>query len=117
MAQSEGSLIALIADEDTTTGFLLAGMGNIDLRKKSNYLVVDAKTPLKNIEQAFKEFTARDDVAIVLISQTVANMIRHVVDTYSKVLPAVLEIPSKDNPYDPNQDALFQRVKHIYGAS
>jgi hypothetical protein len=32
-------------------------------------------------------------------------------------IPAVLEIPSKDSPYDPNQDSLLTRVKHIFGAS
>ena len=40
-----GSLVAIIADEDTITGFLLAGVGNIDLRRKSNFLVVDASAP------------------------------------------------------------------------
>jgi hypothetical protein len=32
-------------------------------------------------------------------------------------IPAVLEIPSKDSPYDPNQDSLLTRVKHIFGAT
>ena len=32
-------------------------------------------------------------------------------------IPAVLEIPSKDCPYDPSQDGLFQRVKHLLGTS
>lgn len=27
--------------QDTVTGFLLAGVGNVDLRRKTNYLVVD----------------------------------------------------------------------------
>ena len=27
--------------QDTITGFLLAGLGNIDIRKTSNYLMVD----------------------------------------------------------------------------
>lgn len=38
---AEGMLLAVMADEDTITGFLLAGVGNVDLRKKRNYLVVD----------------------------------------------------------------------------
>ncbi|GAX77719.1 hypothetical protein CEUSTIGMA_g5162.t1 [Chlamydomonas eustigma] len=112
-----GSLIACIADEDTITGFLLAGVGNVDVRKKSNFLVVDSKTTVKHIEAAFKEYTSRDDVAIVLISQTVANMIRLAVDAHEKAVPAVLEIPSKDNPYDPNADSLLVRVKHIFGSN
>jgi vacuolar-type H+-ATPase subunit F/Vma7 len=32
-----------------------------------------------------------------------------------KAIPAVLEIPSKDSPYDPNQDSLLLRVKHLLG--
>nr|DAD36653.1 TPA_asm: hypothetical protein HUJ06_007294 [Nelumbo nucifera] len=36
------ALIAMIADEDTVTGFLLAGVGNVDLRRKTNYLIVDS---------------------------------------------------------------------------
>jgi hypothetical protein len=38
---NSSALIAIIADEDTVTGFLLAGVGNVDLRKKTNYLIVD----------------------------------------------------------------------------
>lgn len=29
-----------LASQDTVTGFLLAGVGNVDLRRKSNFLVV-----------------------------------------------------------------------------
>jgi hypothetical protein len=28
--------------QDTITGFLLSGVGNVDIRKKTNYLVVDS---------------------------------------------------------------------------
>lgn len=81
----EGALVAVIADEDTITGFLLAGVGDVDLRKRSNFLVVDSKTTVRTIEAAFKDFTNRDDIAIVLISQPIANMIRHVVASHNKV--------------------------------
>ncbi|KAK9764722.1 H(+)-transporting V1 sector ATPase subunit F [Basidiobolus ranarum] len=37
------NFIAVIGDEDTVTGLLLAGVGHIDSRQKSNFLVVDAK--------------------------------------------------------------------------
>jgi V-type H+-transporting ATPase subunit F len=84
----EGALVAVIADEDTITGFLLAGVGDIDIRKKSNFLVVDSKTTVRDIEAAFKDYTSREDIAIVLISQPIANMIRHVVSTYNKVRAA-----------------------------
>ncbi|XP_035550424.1 V-type proton ATPase subunit F-like isoform X2 [Juglans regia] len=101
---SNSALIAMIADEDTVVGFLLAGVGNVDLRRKANYLIVDSKTTIKQIEDAFKEFTTREDIAVMLISQYVANMIRFLVDSYNRPVPAILEIPSKDHPYDPTHD-------------
>ncbi|KAF5937435.1 hypothetical protein HYC85_024941 [Camellia sinensis] len=110
------ALIAMIADEDTLTGFLLAGVGNVDLRRKTNYLIVDSKTTVKQIEDAFKEFTTREDIAIVMISQFVANMIRFLVDSYNKPVPAILEIPSKDHPYDPTHDSVLSRVKYLFSA-
>nr|GMD13914.1 V-type proton ATPase subunit F [Ipomoea batatas]GMD17156.1 V-type proton ATPase subunit F [Ipomoea batatas]GMD18623.1 V-type proton ATPase subunit F [Ipomoea batatas]GMD20069.1 V-type proton ATPase subunit F [Ipomoea batatas] len=111
---SNSALIAMIGDEDTITGFLMAGVGNVDLRRKTNYLIVDSKTTVKQIEDAFKEFTSREDIAIVLISQYVANMIRFLVDGYNKPIPAILEIPSKDHPYDPAQDSILSRVKYLF---
>ncbi|KAG8473293.1 hypothetical protein CXB51_035419 [Gossypium anomalum] len=113
---SNSALIAMIADEDTVVGFLLAGVGNVDLRRKTNYLIVDSKTTVKQIEDAFKEFTTRTDIAIVLISQYVANMIRFLVDSYNKPIPAILEIPSKNHPYDPAHDSILSRVKHLFNA-
>ncbi|XP_065876663.1 V-type proton ATPase subunit F [Euphorbia lathyris] len=113
---NNSALIAMIADEDTVVGFLLAGVGNVDLRRKTNYLLVDSKTTIKQIEEAFKEFTSREDIAIVMISQYVANMIRFLVDSYNKPVPAILEIPSKDHPYDPAQDSVLSRVKHLFSS-
>ncbi|GKV20159.1 hypothetical protein SLEP1_g30318 [Rubroshorea leprosula] len=113
---SNSALIAMIADEDTVVGFLLAGVGNVDLRRKTNYLIVDSKTTVKQIEDAFKEFIAREDIAVVLISQYVANMIRFLVDSYNKPVPAILEIPSKDHPYDPAHDSVLSRVKYLFSA-
>ncbi|KAI3792925.1 hypothetical protein L2E82_06818 [Cichorium intybus] len=116
IASKSSALIAMIADEDTITGFLLAGVGNVDLRRKTNYLIVDSKTTAKQIEDSFKEFTSREDVAIVLISQYVANMIRFLVDSYNKPVPAILEIPSKDHPYDPAHDSVLSRVKYLFSS-
>ncbi|KAH0890630.1 hypothetical protein HID58_053059 [Brassica napus] len=110
------ALIAMIADEDTVVGFLMAGVGNVDIRRKTNYLIVNSKTTVRQIEDAFKEFSSRDDIAIILISQYVANMIRFLVDSYNKPVPAILEIPSKDHPYDPAHDSVLSRVKYLFSA-
>ncbi|CAA6654730.1 unnamed protein product [Spirodela intermedia] len=112
---NNSALIAMIADEDTVTGFF-AGVGNVDLRRNTNYLIVDSKTTVKAIEDAFKEFTTREDIAIVLISQYVANMIRFLVDSYNKAVPAILEIPSKDHPYDPAHDSVLSRVRYLFSS-
>ena len=113
--EGKGALMAVIGDEDTVTGFLLAGVGNIDLRRKTNYLVVTDKTTTKQIEDAFKEMTAREDIAVVLISQFAADSIRYLVNEYDRPIPAVLEIPSKDKPYDATKDSVLQRVQHLMG--
>ena len=109
-----GKLIAVIGDEDTVVGFLLAGVGhrNVD---GQNFLVVKPDTEVALIEQTFKTFTGRSDVGIVLINQHVANNIRHCIRDYTKTIPTVLEIPSKDFPYDPEQDTVMQRVSLMLG--
>lgn len=38
-------------------------------------------------------------------------MIRHVVNEHDKAVPTVLEIPSKDHPYDPTKDSILRRAK------
>ncbi|KAG2312093.1 hypothetical protein Bca52824_023650 [Brassica carinata] len=109
-------------------------------------------TTVRQIEDAFKEFSSRDDTAIILISQYVkalssnstlyfyffinyslcqiqknflrplrgshgtANMIRFLVDSYNKPVPAILVIPSKDHPYDPAHDSVLSRVKYLFSA-
>ena len=35
------NLLAVIGDEETVVGMLLAGVGNVDGRKSSNFFVVD----------------------------------------------------------------------------
>mmetsp|Transcript_48405 Transcript_48405/g.92614 ORF Transcript_48405/g.92614 Transcript_48405/m.92614 type:complete len:129 (-) Transcript_48405:237-623(-) len=112
-AQAGGALIAVIGDEDTVTGLLLAGLGNVDARKTSNFMVVDNKTTIPAIEARFKEFTHRQDIAILLISQYVADMIRHLVNDWTKPIPAILEIPSKEHPYDASKDSILARVSHL----
>ena len=40
-SRADGYLIAVIGDEDTATGFLLAGVGQNEASLGSNYFVVD----------------------------------------------------------------------------
>lgn len=45
----------------------------------------------------------------------IAERIRSRVDTYTDAFPAVLEIPSKDHPYDPEKDSVLRRVRRLFG--
>ncbi|KAF7339753.1 V-type proton ATPase subunit F [Mycena sanguinolenta] len=111
------TLLAVIGDEDSITGLLLAGVGHINENQKKNFLVVDAskETQVSTIEAAFQEFTERKDVAILLINQHIAEKIRPTVDRYQQAFPALLEIPSKDHPYDPSKDSVLKRVQKLFG--
>jgi len=77
--------------------------------------VVDAKTETADLEAAFERFTTRKDIGILLINQHVADKIRYKVDSYTSAFPAVLEIPSKDHPYDPEKDSVLRRVRRLFG--
>ncbi|KAG1755005.1 ATPase, V1 complex, subunit F [Suillus paluster] len=109
------NLIAVIGDEDSITGLLLAGVGHINEHQRKNFLVVDSKTQISSIEAAFQEFTQRKDIAIVLINQHIAEKIRPTVDRYQEAFPTLLEIPSKDHPYDPSKDSVLKRVQKLFG--
>ena len=97
--QSSG-LIGLIADADTAAGLLLCGIGHQDIKKNTNFLIVTEKPPtsLAEIEDKFRSLTNRDDISVVLITQSIASQIRHLIERHDKPIPAVLEIPSKTCP-------------------
>ena len=43
--EKDRNVIAVIGDEETVTGMLLAGVGNVDARRTSNFMVVDSSEP------------------------------------------------------------------------
>ena len=55
------------------------------------------------IEYSFRKFINRSDIAIILISQSIADMVRYIIDAHTAPIPTILEIPSKDAPYDPSK--------------
>ncbi|PBP16730.1 vacuolar ATP synthase [Diplocarpon rosae] len=117
-AYKDRQFLAVIGDEDSVTGLLLAGIGHVTEPPDSqkNFLVVDSKTDNTAIEEAFERFTVeRKDIGILLINQHIAERIRHRVDTYTAAFPALLEIPSKDHPYDPEKDSVLRRVRRLFG--
>ncbi|KMU84169.1 vacuolar ATP synthase subunit F [Coccidioides immitis H538.4] len=114
----ERQFLAVIGDEDSVTGLLLAGIGHVTDPPDSqrNFVVVDSKTETSAIEKAFHNFTQeRKDIGVLLINQHIAERIRNSVDNFTEAFPAVLEIPSKDHPYDPEKDSVLRRVRRLFG--
>jgi len=88
-----GYMMAIIGDEDTATGFLLSGVGHSDAKKQKNFYIVTNKTTNGDIENAFRTFTSREDIAVLMITQNVADEIRYLLNAYDKLIPTILEIP------------------------
>ena len=47
-----------------------------------------AETTVRRVEDAFKDYTQREDIAILLINQHVANLIRHLINNYTRARSA-----------------------------
>ncbi|EDV28336.1 V-type proton ATPase subunit F [Trichoplax sp. H2] len=115
-AVKPGRLLAVVGDEDTCTGFLLGGVGEVNAKRQKNFFVVRKDSTLGEIEEAFKHFLGRNDIAIIMINQHIADEIRHLIDKHRESIPAVLEIPSKNQPYDPSKDSILKRAKGMFSA-
>lgn len=125
----ERRIVGIIGDEDTVTGFLLAGIGDnrvstgdsdgavrgVPSPAPPNYVVVSPTTPLADIEEAFVSLCTRTDVGIIIICQHIANDIRHLIQEQTAVIPCILEIPSKGQKYDAEKDYVLERVTRALG--
>lgn len=111
---SNNLLMSIIGDEETVTGFLLAGIGEKGENSK-NYFIVTKEEKFQ-IEEMFMSLVSRTDIGIVLICQHIADQIRETLDKYEEIVPTVLEIPSKFFPYEMSKDSLMQRaLVQLYG--
>ena len=107
-------LVGIIGDEETVTGFLLAGIGERNENSK-NFFIINKEDKFE-IEEIFKSLTQRRDIGIILISQHIAEIIRESLDLYEEIVPTVLEIPSKNYPYSIEKDSIMQRAcRQLYG--
>ena len=110
-------MVSIIGDEPTVTGFLLTGVGERNKKGEANFLIVTKDTSASQIETFLKKQLERDDVGIVLISQNVAEIVRNIIAEHQEVIPTIMEIPSKDTPYEPEKDTILSRAARIlFGA-
>lgn len=112
----KGKLIAVIGDEDTVIGFLMSGSGELNKTRQPNYFIFDKSTALSELEEKVREFLNRDDIAILLIVQHLADMVRHITEAWVKITPAILEIPSKEHAYDPSKDWILKRAQAMFSS-
>jgi V-type H+-transporting ATPase subunit F len=110
-------LVAIIGDEVTVTGFLLAGIGQRGEDSKNFYIINPDQEKIE-IEEIFHSLIKRKDIGIILICQNIAEIIRDTIQKYKEIIPTVLEIPSKNYPYIVERDTLIARAsKQIFGTS
>ena len=110
-------LVSVIADATTVTGLLLTGIGERNTKGQQNFLIVDKDTTDAMIEHQLKELIDREDIGVILISQNCAERVRQIIVNHDKIIPTILEIPSKDNPYDPEKDTIVIRAAAILWGS
>ena len=106
-----------LGNDFTITGLLLTGMGERNVRGQSNFMIVDKETSDESVETFLRELLGRSDVGIVLISQNIAERVRNIIVEHEKVLPTILEIPSKDTPYEADKDTIVRRAAQILWGS
>ena len=82
--------------------------------KKLLNLHAISDTAITEIEDTLKKFIRRDDIDIILINQNVAELVRTTIEGHKAPIPAILEIPSKDHPYDPTKDSILRRAKGMF---
>ena len=73
------------------------------------------------MEAEFGKLVSRDDIGIILIAQSLAERVRNMIvehqESETRLLPTIMEIPSKDSPYDPTKDGLLlQAATKLFGA-
>lgn len=108
--------MGIIGDEETVTGFLLAGIGERSESSKNFFIIT--KEEKYQIEEMFASLLNRPDIGIILICQHIADQIRESIEKHTEIVPTILEIPSKNVPYQIEKDSLMQRaLMQLYGSN
>lgn len=87
--------IGIIGDEETLTGFLMAGIENV--QDEPNLIQVSLTTSEEDLKKSFRMLTSRRDLAIILVCDFIAERLKEDIDAYTDTVPAILVIASKTN--------------------
>ena len=83
-------------------------------------MIVNKDTQDETLEKTLKGWIAKEEVGIIMIGQSYAERVRSMIvehqENEEKILPTVLEIPTKECPYDPTKDSmLVKAASKLYG--
>ena len=83
-------------------------------------MIVSKDTTDVQLEEEFGKLLARNDIGVILIAQSLAERVRSMIvdieNDEDRLLPTIMEIPSKDAPYDPIKDTmLVAAAQKLYG--
>ena len=99
------SKIAVMADEDTVTGFMLGGI-------KEGY-------PVKNMEEAEKilEDLVKKDFSVIITTEKIGEEFREKIEklTSERALPMIIEIPDKTGSIKRESDPMRELIKRVIG--
>ncbi len=97
--------IAVMADPDTVTGFMLGGI-------KEGYPVKGAEEAEKKIEELVKK-----DFSIIITTEKIGDEIRSTIDrlTGEHALPMIIEIPDKTGPSERATDPIRELIRRVIG--
>ena len=99
------SNIAVMADEDTVTGFMLGGL-------KDGF-------PVKNMGEAEKilEDLVKKDYSVIITTEKIGDEIRDSIDklTSERTLPMIIEIPDKTGSIKRESDPMRELIKRVIG--
>lgn len=99
------SKIAIIADQDTVTGFMLGGV-------KEGYPVEDSEQAGKFLEELVGK-----DYSIIITTEKIGDELRDKIDslTSERALPMIIEIPDKTGSIERETDPLRELIKRVIG--
>ena len=71
-----------------------------------------------NVENNFDRFLTDSSISVILITQEVSEKyLKEKITKREEIYPVILEIPSKEKPYDPVKDMVMQRAHRLlYGS-
>lgn len=77
-----------------------------------------AESTKQSVEAVFNRFLRDTNISVILITQEASDkFLRELISQREEIYPVILEIPSKEKPYDPVKDVVMQRAHRLlYGS-